>query len=71
MPTGSKISAAVVAKEGIKCKLLAVSTDAVPFQTEGLLVNVLLDGASDCKDAKVSVTVEAARTKTKTTVYFP
>jgi len=70
MPTGSKISAAVVAKEGLKCKLLAESTDAVPFQTEGVLVNILLDGASDCQDAKVSVTVEAARTKTKTTVYF-
>ena len=70
MPTGSKISAALVAKEGLKCKLLNTSTDAVPFQTESLLVNVNTDSALDCATAQFIVTVEAARTKTKTSVVF-
>ena len=70
VPTGSKISAALVAKEGLKCKLLNTSTDAVPFQTESLLVNINTDSALDCATAQFIVTVEAARTKTKTSVVF-
>jgi hypothetical protein len=70
MPTGSKISVGLIATQGLQCKLIGATYDVVPLTTESLSMDIFLDGASDCGTARVIVTVEATRSKTKSLAYF-
>ncbi len=60
IPTGSKVSAAVVtlnSKSPPACAVVSVSIEKIPFTTDATEIGVRLNGADDCLTTPVKVTV--------------